>query len=113
MPKQPVDTWIIDTLEAIKAVDITVLDVQHLTAMTDAMVVCTGTSSTHVKAIGNRLVEASKDHELRPIGIEGIEQGEWVLIDLDHVVVHIMQADTRALYAIEKLWDFTEASRQS
>jgi len=91
-------------LEEAKAQDIKVMDVRGLTDITDFMILATGTSSRHVNAIADKLVDYMKDHGLRPLGVEGQEEAEWVLVDLNDVIVHIMQADARVFYDLEKLW---------
>lgn len=95
----------IAALEDMKAVDIKVIDVMKLTTITDTMIVCTGTSNRHVKSLADNVIQTAKDFGNRPIGIEGIEQGEWVLVDLGGVVVHVMQVQARAFYQLERLWD--------
>ena len=97
-------TLVTDTLDDIKAQDVTVIDVTKLTDITARMVICTGNSARHVKSIANRLIKAAKDNQHRPIGIEGELEGEWILVDLDDVVVHIMQPKVREFYSLEKLW---------
>jgi ribosome-associated protein len=111
MTKRNLPAWVTSTLEDIKAVDITELDVTHLTQVTDFMVVCSGTSSTHIKAIANRLVVEAKEQNHPPLGVEGQDLSQWVLVDLDDVVVHIMNPETRSLYDLEKLWAYTEEMR--
>lgn len=101
---EPLVTLVKETLDDIKAQDITVIDVTKLTAITQRMVVCTGNSARHVKSIANRLTKTVKDHKHRPLGVEGDLEGEWVLVDLDDVVVHIMQPKVREFYSLEKLW---------
>lgn len=96
----------VSALEDLKAQDIQVLDVRGLTAVTDHMVICTGTSSRHVKAIAQNLITEAKHHGIQPMGMEGLEQGEWALVDLNGVVVHVMQLQARAFYQLEKLWHF-------
>jgi ribosome-associated protein len=96
-------------IEDLKGQDVKVLDVRALTAITDSMVICTGTSSRHVKSIAENVVTAFKEKGLRPRGIEGLDQGEWVLVDLGGVLVHVMQTQARAFYQLEKLWDLKEA----
>lgn len=91
-------------LEDLKAQDLLVLDVKALTPMTDVMIICTGTSTRHVKALAQSLVEEAKDQGVQPLGVEGLDQGEWALVDLNGVLVHVMQAQARAFYQLEKLW---------
>ncbi|MES2491214.1 MAG: ribosome silencing factor [Pseudomonadota bacterium] len=95
----------IAALEDMKAIDVKVIDVMKLTTITDHMIVCTGTSNRHVKSLADNVIQMAKDFGNRPIGIEGIEQGEWVLVDLGGVVVHVMQVQARAFYQLERLWD--------
>lgn len=92
------------SLDELKAEDVRVLDVHELTTIADRMVVGSGRSDRHVKSLGETLVQYAKQAGLQP-GVEGLEESEWVLIDLGGVVVHIMQPDTRAYYQLEKLWD--------
>lgn len=93
-------------LEEIKGVDIVCLPVTELTTMTDYMVISTGNSSTHTRALTDEVIRQVKKNGLTIKGIEGREQGEWVLVDLGPVVVHIMLAATRSLYNLEDLWNF-------
>ena len=82
-------------LEDLKAEDITVLDVQGKTTVTDWVFVATGSSSRHVKSIANSVVVAAKQANKTPLGIEGEAEGEWVLVDLGDVIVHVMQRQVR------------------
>lgn len=91
-------------LEDAKAQDIKVLDVRGLTDITDFMILASGTSSRHVKAIADKLVDYMKDHGHRPLGVEGEDEAQWVLVDLNDAIVHIMQADARVFYDLDKLW---------
>jgi ribosome-associated protein len=102
-PEQVRDTAIAG-LEESKAQDIKVMDVTGLTNVTDFMILATGTSSRHVIAIADKLVDYMKDRGHRPLGMEGQEEAEWVLVDLNDVIVHIMQADARVFYDLDKLW---------
>ncbi|MBY5990524.1 ribosome silencing factor [Ferrimonas balearica] len=94
----------VDKLDDLKGRDIVVLDVSDRSDVTDYMVVCTGTSKTHVRSLAENLVSEAKDAGLQPLGIEGKESGEWVLVDLSAVIVHVMQEQTRDHYQLEKLW---------
>jgi ribosome-associated protein len=95
---------VLDALDALKGNDIEVLDVAQLTDMTDLMIVVSGTSNRHVKALANSVVSDVKAQGLLPVGVEGEETGEWVLVDLGDILIHIMFPETREFYAIEKLW---------
>lgn len=105
----PLAKLALSALEDMKAQDITVLDVMKLTTVTDTMIICTGTSNRHVKSLAQNVAEDAKHAGHQPLGIEGTEQGEWVLVDLGGVVVHVMQAQARAFYQLEKLWTVAEA----
>ena len=109
MKQPPLTKLAVAAVEDLKAQDVRVLDVRSLTALMDWMVICTGTSNRHVKSIADNVVEKAKAAGTRPLGVEGIAQSEWVLVDLGDVVVHVMQAQTRAFYQLEKLWDMREA----
>lgn len=93
-----------DALEDLKAEDITVLDVKGKTTVTDWVYVATGSSSRHVKSIANSVVVAAKQAERPPLGVEGETEGEWVLVDLGDVIVHVMQRQVREFYDLESLW---------
>jgi ribosome-associated protein len=92
-------------LDDLKADALTVLDVRHLTTVTDTMVVASGRSDRHVRAIAGAVVEQCKKAGFRPIGVEGERSGEWVLVDLGDLVVHVMLPRVRDFYNLEKLWD--------
>lgn len=87
-----------------KAKDMVTLDVRALTTVTDHMLICSGTSQRHVKSLAENLVKTCKDAGYQPSGIEGLDEGEWVLVDLGGVVAHVMQPQARAFYQLEKLW---------
>lgn len=96
---------VVTALEDAKAQDIRLIDVRHLTSMTDYMVVASGTSDRHVKSVANGVVDALKAAGRRPLGVEGENDGEWVLVDLQDALVHVMLPRVREFYNLEKLWD--------
>lgn len=92
-------------LEDLKGEDLRVLDVRHLTTITDWMVVVSGRSDRHVKSLADAVVDGGRDAGVRPIGVEGQQGGEWVLVDFADVLVHVMLPKVRDFYNLEKLWD--------
>lgn len=95
---------VIKTLEDLKARDIKVLDVRGKTSITDIMIIASGTSGRHVKSVAEAVAFQAKLAGAPPIGTEGIQDGEWALVDLNDVVVHVMQAKVRDFYQLERLW---------
>ena len=95
---------IVEALENRKGRDIVALEVSRLTDITDFMVIASGTSNRHVKALVDEVVEAAKRHRHKVLGVEGREAGEWVLLDLGDVVVHVMRTGAREFYDLERLW---------
>ena len=96
---------VVEALEDMKAANIKVFDVRPLTDITDTMVIASGTSDRHVRSVADRVIEKAKEAGFRPFGIEGEREGEWVLVDLPDVLVHIMMPRVREFYGLEKLWD--------
>ena len=94
-----------------EAVNVKAMDVRGITDITDMMVVASGTSDRHVKSIADRVVQRCKEAGYRPYGIEGERDGEWVLLDLNDVVLHVMLPRVREFYALEKLWEKGAARR--
>ena len=97
--------WIVDELDDAKAVDILELDIRSLTQIADWMVVASGTSSRHVLALAERLRAAGVRYGVKPSGVEGESDGEWVLLDFGDLIVHLMLPATREFYDLEGLWN--------
>ena len=93
-----------EALEEVKGKDIITIDVTDITAVMDTVIVVSGSSNRQVKALANAVIEASKKAGFQPLGVEGMDEGEWVLVDLVDIVVHIMQPASRDFYELEKLW---------
>ena len=95
---------VINALEDMKAVDVHTIDVRDKTSVTDIMVICSGTSSRHVKSLADNVIKKTKESGHAPLGIEGQDAAEWVLVDLGDVVIHIMMPEIRDFYQLERLW---------
>jgi ribosome-associated protein len=99
-------------LESLKAVDIKVLDVSGATAITDAMVIASGNSDRHVKSLARAVLDAARQAGVKPLGVEGEAGGEWILLDLNDIVVHVMLPRMRDFYNLEKLWRVDAGERR-
>ena len=104
MNSEQLCTLVVDALDDIKAKDITKLDVRDMTTVTDYMVIASGTSNRHVQALVENVAEKAKAAGHKPLGIEGEDGGEWVLLDLQDALVHVMLPKVREFYNLEKLW---------
>ena len=104
---------VVSTLEDLKANDIQNVDVTGRNALTDWFVIASGNSTRHVKSMAEKLALLAKNSGNPPLGIEGQQQGEWVLVDLNDVIVHLMLPQTRAFYNLEKLWEASAGQRSS
>jgi ribosome-associated protein len=97
-------SFIQDKIDDLKGRDIVTLDVRGKSSVTEFMIVCSGTSNRHTKSIADYVAAEVKKAGIPTLGIEGQSTGEWVLLDLDDVVVHVMLEDSRNFYQLEKLW---------
>ncbi len=95
-------------MEDLKGEDVQTFDVRTLTTMTDFMIIASGRSDRQVKAIAEKVIEMAKSIQIRPLGVEGQQQGEWILIDFGDVIAHVMRPATRAYYQLEKLWSVSD-----
>jgi ribosome-associated protein len=104
----PLKEAVTTALDDMKAVNVRVLDVRGLTDIADTMVIASGNSDRHVRAIAERVVEKAKAAGFRPLGTEGARDGEWVLVDLQDLIVHVMLPRVREFYGLERLWEGDE-----
>jgi ribosome-associated protein len=94
-----------------KARDVLVLDLQGLTTITDYFVICSGESTTQIKAIAEEIEGRFRAEGVKPLGIEGLSHSHWVLMDYSDVIIHIFEEETRKFYELEKLWIDAERIR--
>jgi ribosome-associated protein len=94
----------LQALDDVKAIDVVVFEVSKLTSISDYMIIASGKSKRQVNALADKVIEAAKEHGVTPLGVEGKTEGEWVLVDLGDIIVHIMYPETREYYQLEKLW---------
>lgn len=102
---------VVARLDAMKANDLKVIDVRGKTSVTDCLVIASGTSTRHVKSMGDEVVVTAKQLGMAPLGVEGEKEAEWILVDLGDTVVHVMLPRTREFYGLERLWTLAEEAR--
>ena len=112
-PESPLVAIVLRALDDIKAVNVKSLDVRDQTDIADTMIIASGNSDRHVRSIAERVIEFAKKEGFRPMGVEGERDGEWVLVDLQDVILHVMLPRVREFYRLESLWDVTEARREA
>ncbi len=110
-PPSRLTSLVVAALDDLKAQNVAVLDVRTLTGVADTIVVASGTSDRHVKSLAWRVQERAKEAGFRALGVEGEREGEWVLVDLQDVIVHVMLPRVREFYGLEKLWDARAGER--
>lgn len=103
-PSAQLRELVVHKLEAMKARDLCLIDVRGRTSVTDFLVIASGTSTRHVKAMADDVVEAAKAADQQPLGVEGEREAEWVLVDLGDLIVHLMLPRTREFYGLERMW---------
>lgn len=110
MEAEKITQLVVAALDDLKAVNTVTMDVRSLTDVMDYLVITSGTSNRHVKALASNASVEAKKQGVRPIGIEGDDAGEWVLVDFGDVVVHVMLPATRDFYDLERLWASPESA---
>ena len=104
MQAEQLKELVIEALDDLKAVNTVTMDVSGLTDVMDYLVIASGTSNRHVKSLADNVCMEAKKQGMRPLGVEGEDAGEWVLVDFGDVVVHVMLPATRDFYDLERLW---------
>jgi ribosome-associated protein len=104
MTSKQISKIVIRALEDLKAFDVLTIDVKKISSITDIIIIASGGSSRQVKALAEKTIESVKEKGVKPLGTEGVQQGDWALIDLGDVIVHIMRPVIRDYYQLEKLW---------
>ena len=102
-----------NALADMKAVDPVMLDVRGRTSITDLMFIASGNSNRHVNSIADMVIEKAKKAGVQPLGVEGVESGEWILVDLGDAVVHVMLPKVRDFYRLERIWGFEEEDAEA
>ena len=104
LPSDPSLDLFIQAAQGKKALDIVVMDLRGMTAITDYFIICSGRSSRQVMAIAEHIQKEMRDNRIRPLGVEGAGSGHWILLDYDHVVIHVFYDPIRRFYNLEGLW---------
>lgn len=112
MRTDELQTLAVEALDNLKAIDLVTIDVHEITSITDTMIICSGSSNRHVKSLAENVVKKAKEQNLNYIRTEGEKEGEWIIVDLGDVVVHIMLPSMRDFYNLERLWEPIKTIRE-
>jgi ribosome-associated protein len=112
MKTEELEKIALDALNDLKAVDIVTLDIRDITTIADTMIICSGRSSRHVQSIAASVITDAKKNKVTYINFEGESEGEWIVVDLGDVIVHVMQAVAREFYNLEDLWEPIQMQRE-
>lgn len=104
--------FLVAVLQDHKALDVVAINVSQLTDIAERLIISSATSKTHARSLADNLLSSAKKAHIPALGIEGETESEWILIDLDRVIIHIMLSEIRDFYSLEKLWQPTELSKQ-
>jgi len=112
MRRDELQALVVEALNNLKAIDLVIIDVREITSITDTMIICSGSSNRHVKSLAENVVKQAKEHHINYIRTEGEQAGEWIIVDLADVVIHIMLPATRTFYNLEDLWEPIQTIRE-
>lgn len=110
MDNEQLKKLVMEALEEIKGIDLLALDVSKITSIADSIIIASGSSHRHVQSLADNVLRRAREAGVRPLGVEGEQVGDWVLVDLGDVIIHVMRPEVRAFYNLEKLWDVVPRS---
>jgi ribosome-associated protein len=102
----------VNALNDLKAIDLIIIDVREITTIADTMIICTGRSTRHVKSLAENVITEAKRQHVNYLNFEGQHEGEWIIVDLGDVVIHVMQPSAREFYNLEDLWEPVQMQRE-
>jgi ribosome-associated protein len=111
MPTANLQELAVTALNDLKAIDLTIIDIRGITTIADTMIICSGSSSRHVQSLAANVITEAKKQHVSYLNFEGEREGEWVIVDLGDVIVHIMQPNAREFYNLEDLWEPVQLQR--
>lgn len=113
MNTENLQTLALEAIDDLKALNVATYDVRKITSIADTMIICSGTSNRHVRSIAENVVKKAKEAQIKHVRMEGENEGEWVIVDLTDVIVHVMLPATREFYSLEELWQPVEKLRKT